>query len=630
MLTGSASALRRLALALTLLATIAAGQAGPAAADANDSNSDLSTDWRLAYNDAIDYQANIFHSYDTTPYFIFTEVYDTLLNYDIKDGSPDLANSPADSYTESKDGLTITYHLRPNLRWSDGKPLTADDVVFSYEVSKHSIVNSDYTDNMASITALSPTTVQIKMKRPDARILSAYVPIVPKHIWGKLPVNQIPKFNPCCPMVGSGPFYVKSINPQGTTVLEPNPYFYGDKGQIKRILLIRYQDEESMLRDLKLGKVDAINSGPTSWVDVLRKDTNAKFWSSPGPGFSELAFNSCPPQGSTICSGPGSGVHTKVVQDPAIRQALQWAIDRNEISRVVYHNQATPGGGLISSYYQARGYFKDWLTDPADPQFNYTYDPDKARQILKDGGWSCPTGGICSKDGTKAEFTLLVLADASEDQQSGLRIQAWAKAVGIKIDVQVATEDAVNGQIYHSTSSKAPADSGKYEPTYDAFIWGWGGDVATPDYNFSVMGCGNWSADAQWCNPKFDKLAKEALAEPDFHKRVDMLHQAEKLELEASPYIIYAYSPYVSVTRTDTWHGYQPSPSDGGQPFGMSWEQLQLLTPGQKAGSNYAGTAWVIAFLVGISGLVLALGWWRRRREEHQPFEDAPGEPLTT
>src|SRR4249919_3791338 len=125
MSTRSGSALRRLALALTLLATIAAGQAGPAAADSSDSKSDLSTDWRLAYNDAIDYQANIFHSYDTTPYFIFTEVYDTLLNYDIKDGSPDLENSPADSYTESKDGLTITYHLRPNLRWSDGKPFTA-------------------------------------------------------------------------------------------------------------------------------------------------------------------------------------------------------------------------------------------------------------------------------------------------------------------------------------------------------------------------------------------------------------------------------------------------------------------------------------------------------------------------
>ena len=148
--------------------------------------------------------------------------------------------------------------------------------------------------------------VQLKLKRYDARILSAYVPIVPKHIWGKVGFGKLTKFNPCCPMVGSGPFYVKSLDPQGTSVLLPNPYFYGPRGHIKRILLIRYQDEEAMLRDLKLGRVDAINSGAPAWVDSL--GTHAKLWASPGPGFNELAFNMCPPQGSPICTGPAPGV----------------------------------------------------------------------------------------------------------------------------------------------------------------------------------------------------------------------------------------------------------------------------------------------------------------------------------
>ena len=126
----------------------------------------------------------------------------------------------------------------------------------------------------------------------------------------------------------------------------------------------------------------------------------------------------------------------------------------------------------------------------------------------------------------------------------------------------------INAQIYHSTSSKKPADKGKYEPTYDAFMWDWGGDLTTPDYNFEVMTCSNTSADAQWCNPEFSKLTAEALHEKNFQKRVDMLHEAEKLELEASPYVVYAYTPYISVTRTDTWTGYTPSPQPGGQPFG--------------------------------------------------------------
>ena len=81
-------------------------------------------------------------------------------------------------------------------------------------------------------------------------------------------------------------------------------------------------------------------------------------------------------------------------------------------------------------------------------------------------------------------------------------------------------------------------------------------------------------------------------------------------------------------TRTDTWTNWQLSPSDGGQPFGFSWVQLQLLEPGKKASSSYAGTTWVIAFLVGVTALVVGIGYYRRRREEHQPFELPPaGDP---
>ena len=104
-------------------------------------------------------------------------------------------------------------------------------------------------------------------------------------------------------------------------------------------------------------------------------------------------------------------------------------------------------------------------------------------------------------------------------------------------------------------------------------------------------------------------------------KRVDLLHQAERIELAASPYIIYDFGPYMSVTRTDTWTNYQSSPQPIGQPFGVSWIQLQLIEPGAKASTSYAGTPWVIAFMVGTTALVGTVGYVRRRREERQPFE---------
>ena len=193
------------------------------------------------------------------------------------------------------------------MRWSDGKPFTAADVVFSYEHAADSNVNSTYTENMKSVTALNPTTVRMVLSRYDARFLTGYVPIVPEHIWA--PHADTPahltKFDPCCPMVGSGAFTVTSLDPNGTIVLKPNPYFYGHPGHIKRILLIKYQDDDAALRDLELGQVDAINTGKTTWAVQLRKQVHAKMWASPAPGFDEIAMNSCPLQGSPTCTGPG-------------------------------------------------------------------------------------------------------------------------------------------------------------------------------------------------------------------------------------------------------------------------------------------------------------------------------------
>ena len=100
--------------------------------------------------------------------------------------------------------------------------MTSDDLVFSYEAAPYSNVNGDYTRNVKSIKALSPTVVQLKLNRYNARILSVFVPIVPSTIWGKVGLDKLTKLNPCCPMVGSGPFYVKSLDPEGTSVLLPN------------------------------------------------------------------------------------------------------------------------------------------------------------------------------------------------------------------------------------------------------------------------------------------------------------------------------------------------------------------------------------------------------------------------
>src|SRR4029077_19171720 len=124
-------------------------------------------------------------------------------------------------------------------------------------------------------------------------------------------------------------------------------------------------------------------------------------WSYPSPGFSELAFNSCTGAPASVCTGVGKRVHKAVVQEPAIRHALYYALNRPEVLKTVLNSQGTVGNGLISPYYKR--YYQDFSKDP---DVGYNYDPAKAKQILAAGGWQCPAGGVCTKNGVPASFEL--------------------------------------------------------------------------------------------------------------------------------------------------------------------------------------------------------------------------------
>ncbi len=326
----------------------------------------------------------------------------------------------------------------------------------------------------------------------------------------------------------------------------------------------------------------------------------------------------CPPGGgdpANTCSGPSEGVNHEVVQDLAIRQALAWAIDRQDLVDTVFSGQATPGNGFISPFYKR--YYQSY---EGDPDIGYTFDPNRARQVLAEGGWACPTDGICTKDGVQAQFELLVRSEVQEDQNAARRIQAWARDVGIQIDLSIITSDA----LYDRNYAVSPEDKSKYEPDYDAFLWGWGGDLPSPDFNFEVTLCGGYWSDTFYCNPdEYDPLPAEALRTLDFDERVDLMHQAERIVLRDSPYIILVHDATVQVTRTDTWTGYVPSPEPNGFPFSTSWLQLQILEPGQAASNDYSGAPIVLAALA--AGVAAAFGAsrWRRRREESGPLETA-------
>jgi peptide/nickel transport system substrate-binding protein len=578
----------------------------------------LSTDWRLSFDVEIDFEANHFAAFNASPYFIFSVVYDKLLNYNLENLGPDFEHSLATGYDVSKDGLVYTFHLRRGVKWADGEAFNADDVVWTYRTAHETDNNlSGYFEFMKSVEKIDDFTVRLTLTKPDARIPSVFVYILPEHIWSKADPAKIKSFEPCCPLIGTGPFMIRSaLNKKGTTILEPNPYFRGPKGQIKRILMTKYENKEAQLRDIKLNRLDAILSGDETWVQEANKDVNLESYGAPQPGFTEIAFNMCPPGGREACTGPGKDVAVGVIQDKAIRKALSWAIDRDVLVRTVYAGQAEAGNGIISPYY--RRYYRSYAEDP---ELGYDFDPDRARKILSDGGWACPTGGLCTKNGVTAEFELLVRSVNQAEQNAARRIRAWARDVGIAINLSIVTEDAINAKIYNTS----PKDENKYEPTFDAFIWGWSGDPE-PDFSFEVLQCGSGWTDSFYCNPRYDGPSKAARQTLQPAKRRQLMHQAERIALEELPYIILVHDAIVYVHRNDTWKGYVRQPAPEGDPWGNSWLQLQLLQAGKAASTNYAGAPAVLVGLgVAVVG-VFAFSYWRRRREDSGPLELPEGD----
>ena len=431
-----------LTAAVTAIAPLASADDPPA-----------TNDWRVSYDQEFDNNLNPFAAQFTSDYFVFTEVYDLLLNFKLSDNSPDLENSPAQSFESSPDGKVWTYKLRPGIKWADGVPFTADDVVWTLQTVVDTAddpgnVLSGYLPTPDKIEKVDDLTVKITLRCPNVRMSSMYIPILPKHIWEKADPKKIKDFDPFTEItdattgekkkaiIGTGPFMVTKLDKKGTTILERNPYFYGPKGEIDRMLMVKYGDKDPQLRDIKLGKLDAILSGQPEVGRGRGEQQGHHDLVLPEPRLLGDRLQLLHRRGRVAVHRRRQGRHKDVVQDPAIRHALYYALNRPEVVKTVLQNQGIVGNGLISPYYAS--YFQDFSKDP---EIGYQYDPAKAKEVLAAGGWDCPAGGTCTKNGVKAEFDLLVRQNNQDDQNAAQRYAADAKAVGI--DMKLA--DRVRG-----------------------------------------------------------------------------------------------------------------------------------------------------------------------------------------
>ena len=510
----------------------------------------------------------------------------------------------AETWEISPDGLTWTFHLRPDLTWSDGRPLTAHDVAFTYNLildTQHWMY-IQYLVGVTSVTAPDDSTVVITTEKPNSGMLALYIPILPEHVWSKVDPEKLDYFKNM-PMVCSGPFRVTEVKKSHWVTLEANPDFpqaLGGRPHVQTVRFEIYQTTETMVADYKAGNLDSISSFTALDFKTLSGMPGTAVDPGPSIGFHQLSFN---------CWDSPKSKGDPLTRDVIIRQAVAWAIDREKINTISMGGLATAGAAMFGP---AQPY---WQWTPPVGQA-YRYDPEKAKQILEAAGYVDRNGdGVREAPGGEPlAFRFVALNEYPEDISAAKMIVGWCRDVGIKLKLDQMDEGAFTDQFYDNAN-------------YDLFIWSWGGDI-DPGFMLSTYTTTQIMNNSmnQYSNPEYDALfdeqaqALDPLHPSDRSKRQAIAFKMEEIINRDCPDIVLWYNVNLAAYRTDRWTGYVRAPGPEGAPFwNMIRTTYQDVQP--KAGataSSSSGTplVWGVVGVVVAALLVVLFALARRRRAQ--------------
>ncbi|AZI44997.1 hypothetical protein EHF33_19040 (plasmid) [Deinococcus psychrotolerans] len=332
----------------------------------------------------------------------------------------------AKSWTFSPDKKTITFKLNPGIKWSDGQPLTAQDVAFTLTAIASPKYNGGafsqveilsgadaYHDGKASkvsgINVINPTTIALTTDKVYAPILAtmAGIMILPEHIYGKIPVENWQKDATNRSPVGSGPFVFKQYRSGELIELAANKNYFAGRPCLDR-LIVRFGDANTMLAALVNGEVDAAPV-PVPSVASVKANPKVKLTT-----VNQLNFDYV-----------GTNLRNPILAEQAVRTAMAYAINRKAIVT-----------GLMSGYGN--------VVDTLFPKSHWAYptsvkpipyDPALAQKTLDDAGWKM-SGGVRSKGGKTLKFRLFYTTGNPVRERGAALIQANLRQVGIQVDLQ--------------------------------------------------------------------------------------------------------------------------------------------------------------------------------------------------
>ncbi|HEY1977953.1 MAG TPA: peptide ABC transporter substrate-binding protein [Candidatus Baltobacteraceae bacterium] len=434
----------------------------------------------------------------------------------------------------SKDGKVITWHLRRGVRWSDGAPFNADDVVFSTNAVNNPANNEVGRDGWNLITKIDEPdkyTVVYHLSKPYSSFLPTFFgsaganpSVLPKHILGGLPdINHAP-YN--SKPVGIGPFRVVSWSRGDKIELEANPYYFRGLPKLKRITYKLIPSYDTLLTEMRSGEVDLWPLVGPSYIYQTKTIPNIQTDVIPGTYYSHLDFN----------------VTRPAVSDVSVRQAIRYAIDRQSLVQKIDHGYAQVQDSVIPSVF------------PFAPKVSTTpYDPVKARQILDSAGWKVGPDGIRAKNGHKLSIDFEYYTGSASTDNLVEVIRQELKGIGISM----TTRKTAAAVFFGPYQSGGIVYGGKFDMT--EFSWG---ALPNPDISNNFE-CNQIPPNGQnvshYCNAELDRVLEQIKGTYDEKTQTELLGRAMVIIQRDAPTIVlwvldqgYAHKPGLT--------GFNPGP----------------------------------------------------------------------
>jgi len=401
----------------------------------------------------------------------------------------------------SRDGRTITYHLRHGMRWQDGVPLTARDVLFTQKVMMDPRTLAPYRDGFDVVRAISapdPYTVVVRLAKPNRLFVmnwlgpEAPTAILPEHLLAH--ESDLQKSAYAALPLSSGPYRIVSWQHGDRATFTANPMWYGGAPPIKTIVVRFIPQGTTRLTELRTHEIDAELETSAQTAAQARSIPGVRVTADAAPEFEKIVFN----------------LHAPIVSERAVRLAIAQAIDTQSIARTISH-------GLVSGRDGARGIYL-WAYDP---HAGYpTYDPRAAAARLDAAGWHLGSDGI-RRDarGRRLAFQIALRADRPDDGSAAVDVQNQLRTIGIDVSLKTSSAQLFTANDSFIRKGDFTAELSTYyaniEPDPSIFFACW--ERGMDGFN-----------EGNYCDPATDALITASLQTTDRRRIAGLMSQIQR------------------------------------------------------------------------------------------------------